>query len=568
MKKLKILIVICLLIITVNTYSLNDWTVMIYMGADSAMEEKAIQAIDEMEKAQKPAGYEYIVLVDRAPGNFSTIPDWEGTRVYNIVHDTTVGSIASTYADWQGGEVNTGDPQTVIDFAHYCAANHEAEKYALFFWGEGDGWFGGVCHDSTSFNDSLTSVELAEVFHQLRGALGKPLEITGFDAGKMGMIEIASSMINNSNYMIGSEEKTPGPWPWEDALDAFVNNTDTEDIIRNICDSTGSLWDDEDYATNISGVKISGIAKAVYAIQKFARRFNMNRRENIEVLRTSMKEVKRFGGDTICDLYHLLGLFAKDTSDKRLEDLAVEVLIELYRSVVYNRATISTGSDDMSHVYGLSVYAPEKTSDYKSFAYSETYFSKTSEWNRVLDSYHNVSAGQNGFTFVKKLNPTSINVYKSSNGEYSDVSEDAFMKGYAYILGNYPYTPYQNEHYQLYMKFDMSGIDDADKAQVKRAAIYHWSQTVAVKEKYCLAYVNSAPTGTYLSDSQLTHLTDCYLERSSIEGRSLTNHVQNVLKGETTDNGLVIGYGWENTDCGYIRNFSLDNVYLTVEYSY
>ncbi|PLX20172.1 MAG: hypothetical protein C0601_00120, partial [Candidatus Muiribacterium halophilum] len=171
---------------SITTNAINDWTIMVYLCGDNDLEPFSFYDVDEMEKIGATMGkngtIEILVLWDRSPGYTTTTNDWEGTRLYRIVHDTTENSIVSPYVDM--GEKNMGDPDTVFDFVDFCSEYYKADKYMLVFWDHGDGWYRNkrqeelkqsrsVCIDETS-NDSLSTPELNEALGRCFSSMGKP----------------------------------------------------------------------------------------------------------------------------------------------------------------------------------------------------------------------------------------------------------------------------------------------------------------------------------------------------------------------------------------------------------
>jgi hypothetical protein len=129
------------------------------------------------------------------------------------------------------GELNMGDPATLSFFVKYVMENYPAEKYALVLWDHGHGWL-GVCDDWIS-KDRLT---LSEITLALEGYR---LNLIGFDACLMSMIEVAYSLQEVANVMVASEEWEPWDgWPYDAILANLVSNPEwkEEDLARQIVD--------------------------------------------------------------------------------------------------------------------------------------------------------------------------------------------------------------------------------------------------------------------------------------------------------------------------------------------
>ncbi|HQH22137.1 MAG TPA: clostripain-related cysteine peptidase, partial [Thermoleophilia bacterium] len=138
------------------------WTVMVYMCGDNNLEKWVSHDIDkEMAAVGSSEDVQVVVLADRTPGYSTADGDWTGTLVFNV----TKGMKATpdqAVADW--GERDMGSPQTLIDFVTWTRANYPAERYALFLWDHGWGWWPGNTMQDRTSNDYLD-------MHELRHAL-------------------------------------------------------------------------------------------------------------------------------------------------------------------------------------------------------------------------------------------------------------------------------------------------------------------------------------------------------------------------------------------------------------
>ena len=82
------------------------------------------------------------------------------------------------------------------------------------------GW-PGVCYDATDGNDSLTTKEVGTA---LAGATTS-MDIVAFDAGLMGMTEVAYELTAKASVMVGSEQTVPGAgFPYDAILGDLVKN--------------------------------------------------------------------------------------------------------------------------------------------------------------------------------------------------------------------------------------------------------------------------------------------------------------------------------------------------------
>ena len=90
----------------------DSWAVFVYMAADNNLDQYALDALLEMQKANLDAGVEVYVLWDRA----SETGTWSDTRVGKLVHSSK-DRVDIVWESW--GELNTGSPDTLARFLEW-----------------------------------------------------------------------------------------------------------------------------------------------------------------------------------------------------------------------------------------------------------------------------------------------------------------------------------------------------------------------------------------------------------------------------------------------------------------
>jgi hypothetical protein len=311
----------CLLIVFIAgispAYS-AQWTIMVYLAADNNLEEAAILDFEEMESVGSTNDVNIIVQFDRIPGYSQADGDWTGTRRYRILHDENVGFRSQLLQNM--GEINMADPRELSAFISWGMENYEAEHYALILWNHGGGWridddipdlpmgdedlvslnrgavrpqqgnpewsdFGGiengpnrppipinrgfkeVCGDDTNGGYLYN--------HQIRQVLADfpSIDILGFDACLMGMVEVAYEMREQASFMVGSEETELGNgWHWNYLLADLVDNPDISprDFAIRIAESYGEKEGYDESDQTQSAVDMSQIVSLVNNVDDFA----------------------------------------------------------------------------------------------------------------------------------------------------------------------------------------------------------------------------------------------------------------------------------------------------------
>ncbi len=165
-------------------------------------------------------------------------------------------------------ETNTGDPACLVDFASWAIETYPAQRYALVLWNHGSGWKEddiyqaaersgtqpqitrqvmrslasskrrvlfrsslewyvedperAIAYDDSS-EDFLDNAELKKVLEAVRLKTGRALDLLGFDACLMNMLEVHYQLRELANVIAGSQELEPGDgWPYHDILGALV----------------------------------------------------------------------------------------------------------------------------------------------------------------------------------------------------------------------------------------------------------------------------------------------------------------------------------------------------------
>lgn len=97
-----------------------------------------------------------------------------------------------------------GDPNVLVNFTNWGITNYEADHYYLILWSHGDGWETG---EDNSQNNDLRTYELKYALSKIKEANnGLKLDIVGFDACRMGLLEVDYQLVDYADIAIGSEK--------------------------------------------------------------------------------------------------------------------------------------------------------------------------------------------------------------------------------------------------------------------------------------------------------------------------------------------------------------------------
>jgi hypothetical protein len=261
--KNKYIIIFLLIILSVSLtgcflfppiYETAEWTVMVYLDADNNLESVGIDDINEMEMVGSTSEVNIVVQVDRVPysvlassnqgyADDTSNGNWTTTRRYYVTQDFNPVLINSTLKI-DLGELNMGDPQTLVDFVHWAANNYPAKKYLLVIWNHGGGFRSlnlakDIAWDDTNGGDKITMLELEDALSMISAQIGKNIDLVGMDACLMAMTEVAYQIKDYADILVTSEESEPeGGWPYDTILSQLVSNPlmSPEELATDIVD--------------------------------------------------------------------------------------------------------------------------------------------------------------------------------------------------------------------------------------------------------------------------------------------------------------------------------------------
>jgi hypothetical protein len=248
------------------------WTFMVFLNGDNNLEGAAIDDFLEMAQVGSDDGVNIIVQMDRHNAWDSSYGDWDNTRRFVI----TAGDDPGMDPLMDLGEVNMGDPDVLTDFILWGLDKYKANHYILVIWNHGDGWriqqqrvaereatlrvegeaFPGmkaVSWDDSNIDpstgkdgDPLYLHEVGLALRHAYDATSITLDVVGFDACLMGMIEVAYEIKNYADFMVASEETEPGDgWPYDTILDDLVGLErvrDPENLAKVIVERYGEFY--------------------------------------------------------------------------------------------------------------------------------------------------------------------------------------------------------------------------------------------------------------------------------------------------------------------------------------
>ena len=374
-----------------------EWLFMVYLDADNNLESAGIDDMNEMENAGSTDDVAIVVQMDRAERDYyddTTNGNWTDAKRIYVTQDADQAIINSPIIE-DLGEVNMGDPAVLTSFIEWSIANYPAKRYALVLWNHGSGWrlregddgeaVKSICVDDES-GDELTMTELRSALNAANLSTGETLDIVGFDACLMQMVEVAYQVMGSADrplvdITVGSEETEPGDgWDYSATLTALVADptmTPAElgtQIVNDYVVSYSSSWDITQSAVDLDYMEALATAIDNFAIAMTARPWDWS---PISTARSLAQEYYYY---YYIDLYHFAQLVNQDaTISQEVRDAASAVMTAVTNAVIAEGHTASVGDS-----HGLSIYYPETSGNYFPDYETDVLFTTDTNWDDFL----------------------------------------------------------------------------------------------------------------------------------------------------------------------------------------
>jgi hypothetical protein len=388
----------------------DEWTFMVYLDADNNLERAGIEDFLEMADVGSQAGVNIVVQMDRVPGFDESYDNWTGTRRFLIKS----GDIPSISPIQDLGEANMGDPDILQKFVEWSAANYPAKHYALTIWNHGGGWRDirsrmldmsrsvgirgdadvGVSRAIAWDDTDGDKLYMKEVQLALEAA-GVKLDIVGFDACLMGMVEVAYAMRNVADYVVGSEDLEPGDgWPYDKILAELVAipSLSPRSLSALIVTKYFNSYPHRSGITQAS-VEVSKLNKLCSKIDDFVSKAN-NDWASIKTARMNTQDYHESGQSYWgVDLWDFADKVHGQVASNDIKNASIEL-----KNAIDDFVVREYHSSDVAGSHGIAIYFPPTQSefynDYDHTGYEEdnTFmpvdFVKDYDWDNWLKEYY------------------------------------------------------------------------------------------------------------------------------------------------------------------------------------
>jgi hypothetical protein len=177
----------------------RKWTAIVYIDGDNNLCDSYPGLITRMQnelgaKIGVNGFLNIAVLIDLNPRYCN---GQGGTTRYLIQPN---GQYTDNVNRWNMGELNMGDPQTLINFARWAMQNYPADHYYLAIDNHGGG-VSGISWDDTNGEDNISNDELFTALKEVTQNGQRKIDVFAYEACLMGMYENVYDIRNFTDYI-------------------------------------------------------------------------------------------------------------------------------------------------------------------------------------------------------------------------------------------------------------------------------------------------------------------------------------------------------------------------------
>lgn len=418
---------------------LAEWTIMVFLNADNDLEHDGLNDFEEMADVGSNEKINIVVQFDRSPNPPASTPDWSHTLRF-LVKKGMKPTVANALEDL--GEVDMGSKDSLADFIRWAKQKYPAKRYMLDIGSHGQGWrfrtaskpklnalelfaiqtfrieklkqinekpaiptdrvvssvVRYVSTDETN-GSKLWNREIQNAFEILLA--GERVDVIGFDACLMSMLETAFAMRNSASVFVGSEETEPGSgWDYTRVLTKLAARPEmgSTDLGKAIVDSYQETYQNADPRTTLSAVDLSKIDALAASVSQLGIVLNNKIDVELENVKTARSKCANYGqayGLHGIDLGRFIEQLDSVTTDSDIRSKLSVVKNDLLAAVIHKYAGSRRQGDFGSN--GLAIYFPISETHYRGDSdgsgYTETNteypveFVEKHRWDNFLHKY-------------------------------------------------------------------------------------------------------------------------------------------------------------------------------------
>lgn len=403
---------------TTQGYEKKQYLFMVYMAADNDLHPFSWENIRQLARGANE--HVHILVQINEPGNNKM------TQRYLIEKNKAI-----LLNKENNKKLNSGDPNTLVDFCCWSIENFPAEEQVLVLWDHATGIIDpvpgkainpselfvfnpasmmleldrthgyldliasrGICFDET-FKSYLTNEKLVFALEEIQKTAlkGKKFAIIGMDACLEGMLEVANLFKKYAHIQVSSQEVEYGAgWRYDRVLRIFESGPATKEefarhIVRVYQETYGRITNDYTLsAVNLDELDL--LEHNVDTVSRILLQFlNAQRGNSVRnAIRQCLQGIA-FDEPTYIDLstfyFKLMQAINNFSYSENLDNLRYDLLKKLEEGrVIINKIVIAnTAGKNLKHAHGISVYFA-KHRVHSSYARSP--FAQANEWGNLI----------------------------------------------------------------------------------------------------------------------------------------------------------------------------------------
>jgi len=363
-----------------------QWTVLVYMQADDDLAHAAIANLEQMTRAAR--GDDVQVLVQLKT------PSKERGR-YQIRH----GKPQHTPLP---ADVDMGKPEALTEFVDWALERAPARHTALVVWGHGGGWEDEVRDRNLAkrgrsslppragqigrrphVKSYLTDKELRAAIHKTKA---RRIDVVGYDACEMAMVEIARDLREAASFLVASEGDVPqASWPYEKIVGRLVKEPELapRDLAHLVVDEYDAAYKitpaSEDQA--ISAIDLASVEALTRAIDALVATLSPQLQKDRDAIMRSRSGAYTLRNTDYVDLESLVTEMAHRVKHKKgdtFANAAKGVQAALAGAIVAKRRVAQSKREGT-----VSIYFPESSTSSPEF-FTEYRALHTGPWATFL----------------------------------------------------------------------------------------------------------------------------------------------------------------------------------------
>jgi hypothetical protein len=407
----------------------KPWTVLVWIAGDNNLQDFGLADINELKMVGSSDNVDIVVQFDQMRDDKS--------RRYHLQHETDLAADLVETLE----ETNTGDPAVATAFFTWGIENFPSERVLALIWNHGSGideediyararrmgidvnrhakptrtslprsrvreiassklrrsLFNttidsamrekAIAFDDTS-RDFLDNAELKRVLTDVTAKAGRPINILGFDACLMNMVEVAYQLRGTVGYIIGSEEIEPGDgWPYDRTIGYVAANptASTTKVATEIVKRYVASYTAADGVTQ-SALDVDRVTQVARAIDELASVCMIGLQSNTDyaAFGKAVTATQRYAKRDFADLGDLCAQLVARSSRAKVRQSGQAVIDLLTGSNGFVVAEGHKGSD-VARSTGVAIYFPVVGD--VTIAYEMLDFAKDTRWGELIRKY-------------------------------------------------------------------------------------------------------------------------------------------------------------------------------------